>query len=873
MGGGLLNLISYGNQNIIINGNPQKSFFKATYKKYTNFGIQKFSIGHNSTNDQLSETSPTTFSFSLPKNGDLLLDTFFTINMPYIWSPVWVEPSNAKSYPGAYREYNLGIDASRNNAWPKPTPKQSTNDTSGNDGAYCVWLAQEYLDASGSNSIQPNHNNDLEFAVQIPYCQPFEFKWIKDLGSQLIKKVTVTIGEHVIQTFSGQYLRNMIKKDFPKEKQELFNEMTGNIPEMYDPANANKRNGYYPNTLLSSETVAGIKVGDNTVGYQWGLYNDKEELQKLANFSSRNENNYVNNLEPSINKRQLVIPLNLWYMLSSSNAFPYLCMNNTNTLKISIECRPIRELFVVRDVRKYMRSYFQNTYNINSVNEHGFAYGDISSNIQFDNDNIPENVKNKNNYINDISLNNVVKTFDLINTSGSGFNYYLPYQEPKYVSTNKFGYKDDLLYQMYMFTTQFASLNQAYVQEAAMNTELSNSAQKNLKKISNWNAAPQLICSYGFLDKDEQFVFKSNPQTYIFKATHEENESIYIKSQRSIYKFQSNRLVANWTWYFQRSDVDLRNEWSNYTNWEFEDKKPFPLKPLYYSVAKGPPISENYKLSSIPIDTKDISYGSTMQNITFNVVEPTLTNNAKTNNYLSAGTAPPPLNQPSINYPNIPIQSRYLSDFSFNSQQILTPLRTKPNALGYNDFQQIGSRYVGKGMLRQAPYFPYVFKTDISGVRPYITGFRENSNDKIIQKEWALSIDGNFRENYLNSNYFSKAECYVRTNGGYNEGCYFYNFGLNTNPFSNQPNGAINLSHYINTKFEFKTITPPELKTQNTLLMPIVTSLNLGGGAVPFAYNKYNWELYEYNYILNVFTEFYQILTIENGLATLTFKQ
>ncbi|MGA1580925.1 MAG: hypothetical protein ACO35B_09605, partial [Luminiphilus sp.] len=73
----------------------------------------------------------------------------------------------------------------------------------------------------------------------------------------------------------------MKKRDFPKEKEELFNQMTGNIPEMYDPANANKRNGYYPNCLLSSESVAGIKVGDNTVGYQWGLYNNKEELQKL----------------------------------------------------------------------------------------------------------------------------------------------------------------------------------------------------------------------------------------------------------------------------------------------------------------------------------------------------------------------------------------------------------------------------------------------------------------------------------------------------------------------------------------------------------------------------------------------------------------
>ena len=36
MAGGLLNLVAVGQQNIILNGNPSKSFWKATYKKYTN---------------------------------------------------------------------------------------------------------------------------------------------------------------------------------------------------------------------------------------------------------------------------------------------------------------------------------------------------------------------------------------------------------------------------------------------------------------------------------------------------------------------------------------------------------------------------------------------------------------------------------------------------------------------------------------------------------------------------------------------------------------------------------------------------------------------------------------------------------------------
>ena len=37
MPGGLLNIISVGNANLILTGNPSKTFFKVTYSKYTNF--------------------------------------------------------------------------------------------------------------------------------------------------------------------------------------------------------------------------------------------------------------------------------------------------------------------------------------------------------------------------------------------------------------------------------------------------------------------------------------------------------------------------------------------------------------------------------------------------------------------------------------------------------------------------------------------------------------------------------------------------------------------------------------------------------------------------------------------------------------------
>ena len=47
MAGGLMNLISYGSANVILNGNPSKTFFKAKYAKYSNFGMQRIRMDYS----------------------------------------------------------------------------------------------------------------------------------------------------------------------------------------------------------------------------------------------------------------------------------------------------------------------------------------------------------------------------------------------------------------------------------------------------------------------------------------------------------------------------------------------------------------------------------------------------------------------------------------------------------------------------------------------------------------------------------------------------------------------------------------------------------------------------------------------------------
>ena len=87
MAGGLLNLISVGNQNVILNGTPTKSFWKCCFKRYTNFGKQNFRLDYEGT-PTLSLTTESTFTFKIKRLADLLMDCYISINLPTIWSPL-----------------------------------------------------------------------------------------------------------------------------------------------------------------------------------------------------------------------------------------------------------------------------------------------------------------------------------------------------------------------------------------------------------------------------------------------------------------------------------------------------------------------------------------------------------------------------------------------------------------------------------------------------------------------------------------------------------------------------------------------------------------------------------------------------------------
>ena len=87
-----------------------------------------------------------------------------------------------------------------------------------------------------------------------------------------------------------------------------------------------------------------------------------------------------------------------------------------------------------------------------------------------------------------------------------------------------------------------------------------------------------MLCTQCFLDNAEREMFAKNSQNYLIKEVKEYNFEKVIKTNKI--KLESNGLISSWMWYFQRSDVKDRNEWSNYTNWPYENSIPNDLKKI-----------------------------------------------------------------------------------------------------------------------------------------------------------------------------------------------------------------------------------------------------------------------------------------------------
>ena len=262
---------------------------------------------------------------------------------------------------------------------------------------------------------------------------------------------------------------------------------------------------------------------------------------------------------------------------------------------------------------------------------------------------------------------------------------------------------------------------------------------------TTFNSDVHLICTYGFLDDDERRSFAQNEQTYLFKSIFEYD--FHGLHESNIVDLPALGMVTSLMWYFRRSDANARNEWSNYTNYDYNNKNLF-------------------------IDD-----------------------------------------------------------------------------------------------VLKKPLFLESSRTGVDALRFLYTPSYNQKYESKIMRNFAIMMNGKYRETNQISDVYNYLETYLKTPGEPPSGLYCYNFCLNTDPFVYQPSGAMNFSKFKNIQLEFTLLKPPLNPS-----VQVLTACDPETGAV-VGIQETGTSIFKYTYDLHVIEERYNSVIFSNGTCGLLYAR
>ena len=138
----------------------------------------------------------------------------------------------------------------------------------------------------------------------------YEFQWVKNVGYNMINRVSILINGQAIVTHTGEWMKLYASLKFDANKKEILDRMVGNIPELYDPANAYDRINQYPHAISNATKYAA----------------------------------------PSIPGRVLHIPLHFWFCENIGAALPLIALQQSE-VEIIVELKNVYQLYTTLNVQ------------------------------------------------------------------------------------------------------------------------------------------------------------------------------------------------------------------------------------------------------------------------------------------------------------------------------------------------------------------------------------------------------------------------------------------------------------------------------------------------------------------------------------------
>ena len=173
MGGGLLELVAHGVQDIYLIGNPQITFFKIVYKRHTNFSMESIRATFSGTGD-FGER----IVVPIPRNGDLVHTIVVEVDLPAISSTESSSQNGTLKYVNSlghalidYVELDIGgqIIDKHYGEWMEIWTQLSYNEAKQN--AYDLILPRANIDTSINNTVAGASATTVYVPLQFWFCR------------------------------------------------------------------------------------------------------------------------------------------------------------------------------------------------------------------------------------------------------------------------------------------------------------------------------------------------------------------------------------------------------------------------------------------------------------------------------------------------------------------------------------------------------------------------------------------------------------------------------------------------------------------------------------------------------------------------------
>ena len=463
-----MNIVSGGSGDLLLTGNPTKSFFKTTYSKYTPFGVQMFRIDYEGSRN-LTDAHPTTYTYKVPRYGDLLYDSYLCINIPDIFS-----------------DYRCNRCYTDTGADGNPTP--------------------------------PGCCSNMETAAWA-LRQDYQFAWVSDLGYTIIEEIVVSIGGSQIMRITGEWLSILKVLGRVGGDETLIEQMIGDIPACIAPSVAN--GGVYPT---------------------------------VPQPGSRPDGHY-----PSIKGRTLYVPLGTWFTESPAQALPLVALQYQE-VEVKIRLRPLSEWYTVASWP--------------GIDDNG-PPEDCTACPQTG-DPCPDGGSPL--VINPSSPCPPLTTPPGA-TSPCGCKCETP-SMPRGLAGDPCGGGAEV---------NRSTFPQDRVQEWVAPTEVSGDLRLShfleAQSYTTWTPDVHILARYVFLGDDERRIFAKIEQKYLIR-TPMYLDFPSVDPVGSV-DLDIPGIIVDYVWRFQRSDAHRRNEWTNFTNYEYSGIPNVPYQAPYMRCGPG----------------------------------------------------------------------------------------------------------------------------------------------------------------------------------------------------------------------------------------------------------------------------------------------